>query len=136
MVLYAIPLQTSDNSFVTRVDWTINGKNNLYARYFLDGYQQPAFFYPNNILVTTQAGLSQRVQSFTIGEAFTISSRTVNTAHLTVMRRRNNRGYAANAINAGTPWRQSLSTGAERSANDHQQQVQHRRRHKLGLALQ
>jgi hypothetical protein len=101
MVQYAIPLQTSDNSFVTRVDWTINGKNNLYARYFLDGYQQPAFFYPNNILVTTQAGLSQRVQSFTIGEAFTISSRTVNTAHLTVMRRRNNRGYAANAINAG-----------------------------------
>ncbi len=94
MVLYAIPLQTSDNSFVTRVDWTINAKNNLYARYFLDGYQQPAFFYPNNILVTTQAGLSQRVQSFTIGEAFTISSRTVNTAHLTVMRRRNNRGYA------------------------------------------
>ena len=101
MVLYAIPLQTSDNSFVTRVDWTINAKNNLYARYFLDGYQQPAFFYPNNVLVTTQAGLSQRVQSFTIGEAFTISSRTVNTAHLTVMRRRNNRGYAANAINAG-----------------------------------
>ena len=100
MVLYAIPLQNSDNSFVTRVDWTINAKNNLYARYFFDGYQQPAFFYPNNILVTTQAGLSQRVQSFTIGEAFTINNRTVNTAHLTIMRRRNNRGYAANDINA------------------------------------
>jgi hypothetical protein len=101
MVQYAIPLQNSDNSFVTRVDWTINAKNNFYARYFLDGYQQPAFFYPNNILVTTQAGLSQRVQSFTMGEAFTISNRVVNTAHLTIMRRRNNRGYAGNDINAG-----------------------------------
>jgi hypothetical protein len=102
LVKYAIPLNTSDNQFVTRVDWTINPKNNLYARYFLDGYQQPAFFYPTNILVTTQAGLSQRVQTFTLGEAYTISSRTVNTAHLTIMRRRNNRGYAASDINAAT----------------------------------
>ena len=101
-VQYSIPLQISDNQFVTRVDWTINPKNNLYARYFLDGYQQPAFFYPTNILVTSQAGLSQRVQSFTIGEAYTISSRTVNTAHLTLLRRRNNRGYAENDINAAT----------------------------------
>jgi len=102
LVKYAIPLNTSDNQFVTRVDWTINPRNNLYARYFLDGYQQSAFFFPTNILVTTQAGLSQRVQTFTIGEAFTISSRTVNTAHLSLLRRRNNRGYADNAINAAT----------------------------------
>ncbi len=102
LVKYAIPLQNSDNQFVTRVDWTINPKNNIYARYFLDGYQQPAFFYPTNILVTTQAGLSQRVQTFTIGEAYTISSRTVNTAHISLLRRRNNRGYAANDINAAT----------------------------------
>ena len=35
---------TFDNQFVTRVDYTINPKNNLYGRYFLDGYQSPAFF--------------------------------------------------------------------------------------------
>ncbi len=101
-VSYAIPLQTADNQFVTRVDYTINAKNNLYGRYFLDGYQAPAFFFPSNILVTTQSGNSQRVQTFTLGEAFTISSRTVNTAHLTIMRRRNNRGYAPSDINAAT----------------------------------
>jgi hypothetical protein len=101
-VSYAIPLQTSDNQFVTRVDYTINPNNNLYARYFLDGYQAPAFFFPDNILVTTQSGNSQRVQSFTIGEAYTISSKTVNTVHATLMRRRNNRGYANNDINAAT----------------------------------
>ena len=102
LVSYAIPLQTSDNSFVTRVDYTINPKNNLYARYFIDGYQAPAFFQPTNILVTTQSGNSQRVQSFTMGEDFAISSRSVNSAHITVSRRRNNRGYAATDINANT----------------------------------
>jgi len=101
-VSYAIPSQISDNQFVTRVDWTINAKNNLYGRYFIDGYQAPAFYSPSNILITTQSGNEQRVQTFTIGEAFTISSRTVNTAHLTIARRRNNRGYAPDAINAGT----------------------------------
>ncbi len=102
LVKYAIPLQTSDNSFVTRVDWTINAKNNFYARYFIDGYQAPAFFSPTNILITTQSGNSQRVQSYTMGEAYTINSKMVNTAHVTLLRRRNNRGYASNDINANT----------------------------------
>ena len=86
--------------FVTRGDWTINAKNNLYGRYFIDGYQAPAFYSPTNILITTQSGNEQRVQSLTLGEAYTISSRTVNTAHLTLMRRRNNRGYSSEDINA------------------------------------
>jgi hypothetical protein len=99
-VSYAIPLQNFDNQFVTRVDYTINAKNNLYGRYFIDGYQAPAFFFTNNVLVTTQSGNSQRVQTFTLGESFAISSKTVNSAHLTIMRRRNNRGYASSTINA------------------------------------
>jgi hypothetical protein len=102
LVSYAIPLAQSDNQFVTRVDWTINAKNNLYGRYFIDGFQQPAYFSPTNILITTQSGNIQRVQSFTLGEAFTISSRTVNSAHVTILRRSNNRGYAPNDINAAT----------------------------------
>jgi hypothetical protein len=92
----------SDNQFVTRVDYTINPKNNLYARYFIDGYQAPAFFSPTNILITTQSGNLERVQSFTIGEAYAISASTVNSAHITLLRRRNNRGYASDDINAAT----------------------------------
>ena len=100
LVSYAIPSIVSDNQFVTRVDYTINAKNNLYARYFIDGYQSPAFFSPTNILITTQSGNLQRVQSLTIGESYAISPRTVNTFNATVSRRRNNRGYADNDINA------------------------------------
>jgi hypothetical protein len=101
-VKYSIPYQVTDNQFITRVDYTINAKNNLYARYLYDGYQFPASFSPTNILITTQSGNSQQVQTGTIGENFTISSRTVNSAHATVLRRVNNRGYAPNAINAAT----------------------------------
>ncbi|HEY2468182.1 MAG TPA: carboxypeptidase-like regulatory domain-containing protein [Terracidiphilus sp.] len=100
LVSYSIPSQVFDNQFVTRVDYTISPKNNLYGRYFIDGYQAPAFFSPTNILITTQSGNIERVQSFTLGEAYTISSNLVNNAHATVMRRVNNRGYAASDINA------------------------------------
>jgi hypothetical protein len=102
LISYAIPFVQSDNQFVTRVDYTISAKHNLFGRYFIDGYQAPAFFDPKNILITTQSGNIQRVQSFTLGDAYTISSRTVNSAHATILRRSNNRGYAANDINAAT----------------------------------
>jgi hypothetical protein len=100
LVSYSIPSQTFDNEFVTRVDYTISPRNNLYGRYFIDGYQAPAFFSPGNILITTQSGNTERTQSLTLGEAYTISSNTVNAAHATILRRVDVRGYNAADINA------------------------------------
>jgi hypothetical protein len=103
VVQYAIPSQLFDKQFITRVDYTLNAKNNLYGRYLLDGYQLPAFFFPTNILVTTASGNPlQRVQTFTLGEDFTVNTHTVNSAHVTILRRVNDRGYNSNDINAGT----------------------------------
>ena len=98
-VAYAIPQLIHYKQFVTRIDYTINSKNNLYGRYFLDGYQSPAPFSPNNILFTTQSGNVERVQNFTLGENWTITSSTVNSVHATVSRRVNNRGYNPADIN-------------------------------------
>jgi len=42
------------------------------------------------------------VQNFTLGDAYTITANVVNSAHISVLRRVNNRGYAANDINAAT----------------------------------
>jgi hypothetical protein len=98
-VAYAIPQLLHDKQFVTRVDYTINAKNNIYGRYFLDGYQSPAPYSPNNILFTTQSGNVERVQNFTLGENWTLSSSTVNSVHATVSRRVNNRGYNPSDIN-------------------------------------
>lgn len=99
-VFYAIPSAITSNQFTTRVDYTISSKNNLYGRYFVDGYQFPAYFFPNNILVTTQSGNIERVQTFTLGDAWTITPNIVNAAHISILRRVNNRGYAPNDINA------------------------------------
>jgi len=101
-VSYAIPSIVYDKQFITRVDYTINSQNNLYGRYLLDGYQSPAQFSPTNILLTTANGNIERVQSLTIGENYTINSRTVNAAHLTGLRRVNNRGYSPSDINLTT----------------------------------
>jgi hypothetical protein len=102
IVSYAIPSQIYDKQFVTRVDYNINAKNNLYGRYLLDGYQAPSFFSPTNILLATPApGNYERVQTGTIGENFTINSRTVNSAHVTVTRRVDVRSSAP-GINACT----------------------------------
>jgi hypothetical protein len=101
-VFYAIPYLLTDNQFVTRVDFALSPRNNLFGRYFVDGYQFPAYFQPSNILVTTQSGNIERVQTFTLGDAFTFRSNLVNSAHISILRRVDNRGYAPNDINAAT----------------------------------
>ncbi len=101
-VFYAIPYKVTDNQFVTRVDYTVSPKQNIYGRYFVDGYQFPAYFDKSNILITTQSGNIERVQTFTLGDAYTFSPKFVNAAHISILRRVNNRGYAPNDINAAT----------------------------------
>src|SRR5260370_12609689 len=101
-VTYAIPQRQTENQFVTRIDSTINSKHSLYGRYFVDGYQSPAYYSPTNILLTTQAGNIERVQGATLGETFVIRSNMVNSFHATVTRRRDNRGPAATGVNPGT----------------------------------
>jgi len=103
VVIFAVPNDVYDKQLVARVDYDINARHNLYGRYLLDGYQFPSFYSPTNILVTAQSGNPlQRVQSVTLGENWTISSNLVNSAHATVLRRVNNRGYNAGDINATT----------------------------------
>ena len=101
-VSYAIPYSVTSNQFTTRVDYTVSSKQNIYGRYFVDGYQFPAYFSPTNILITTQSGNIQRVQTFTLGDAYTITPNIVNAAHISILRRSNNRGYAPTDINATT----------------------------------
>jgi len=102
VVTYAIPSQVYDKQLVTRADYRINAKNNLYGRYLLDGYQAPSFFSKTNILLATPApGNYERVQTATIGEDYTLSSRTINSAHVTVTRRVDLRSSAP-GINACT----------------------------------
>lgn len=102
LVTFAIPNQTAENQIVTRVDATINPKNSLYGRYFLDGYQHPAFYSPTNILITGQTGNYERVQGLTLGETYVLTPKMVNSFHATGTIRDINRGPSATGINPGT----------------------------------
>ncbi len=97
-VLYAGPGDSTENEFITRIDSTLSQKQNLYGRYFLDGYALPALWDPTDALVTATAGNYQRVQSFTLGDSYVFNSDTVNTVHATIDRRRDNRAPAAQGV--------------------------------------
>jgi hypothetical protein len=102
-VQYTIPNASFDKQFITRVDYNIGHKDNIYGRYMLDSYQLPAYFFPNNILVTTFSGNpEQKVQTGTIGEDHIFTTHVVNSAHIAVLRRLNDRGYAPSDINGCT----------------------------------
>ena len=102
LVTYAIPSIVTENQFVTREDWSINSKHSAFGRYFYDGYNSAAFYYPNNILVTTQPGLQDTVQTLTLGETYSVSSNFVNTFHASGTTRDILRGAAAQGINPAT----------------------------------
>ncbi len=91
--------ELAENQFVTRVDSTINAKNSIYGRYWIDGYQKPAFYSPTNILITGQTGNYERVQGLTLGWTYVLTPKMVNSFHATATRRRINRGPAPTGIN-------------------------------------
>lgn len=97
-VKYARPGDSTENQFVTRIDWTLSSKNTLYGRYLLDGYGHPAAWDPTDALVTDSAGNLERVQSLTLGESYAFNAHIVNSVHLTASRRRDNREPAAQGI--------------------------------------
>jgi hypothetical protein len=97
---YSVPSDQYDNQLVTREDWTISPKQSLFFSVLYDGYRNPAFFDPTDILVTGPAGVIQTAESFTLGDAYTFSPHFVNAVHITVHRRTDNRGYNSADINA------------------------------------
>ena len=103
LVHYAIPNITTYNEFDTRVDYTVNEKNNLYARYFIDSTQVPSFYSPTNIFLTTQNGNPEiRYQTLTFGENHVFRADLVNTMHFTATRRQLSRGFAPGVPNMNT----------------------------------
>lgn len=101
-VSVAHPGNNTEDQYIGRVDYTWSQRHSLFGRYYLTNYNLPAYYSPNNILLTTSPGNDMRVQSFTLGDTFLLNSHIVNTFHGTYSRRRNNRGPTAGGINATT----------------------------------
>jgi hypothetical protein len=100
LIQIALPAINSENQYIGRVDFTMSQKQSIFFRAYVTNYFAPAFYQPNNLLLTTTAGNDERVMSYTLGDTFIVSARTVNTFHGTFARRRDNRGPTAGGINA------------------------------------
>ena len=84
----ALPANYSEDQYIGRVDYTFNQKHNLFGRFFLANYNQPAYFSPTNLLLTTTAGNDERVMNFTLGDTYILTPKLVNTFHGSYARRR------------------------------------------------
>ena len=98
-VSYGIPVQSNERQYVGRVDWIVSPKHSFYGRYFVDDYTLKAFFDPHDILVTSTSGNVERAQTFVLGDTYTISPTTVNSAHFTFGRRSDDRGPNTSGVN-------------------------------------
>jgi hypothetical protein len=101
-IVYGIPRTGDEDQVIGRVDWMQSAKHSLYGRYFIDDYRNPAVYDGKNLLTTTQYGNTQRAQSMTFGDTYTLSNTTLNSFHATWTRRRNDRGSPPNDINPST----------------------------------
>ena len=85
---YSIPGRDHDNQETGRVDWNKSATHSIFARYFITDYQHPPVFNNNLLNVSTDAsvGLSDRVHSATIGDTYTINSRTISSLRINYAR--------------------------------------------------
>ena len=83
---YAIPSPQGEDQYIGRADWTQSAKHNFFGRYFYANYASPAPFSSSNILVSPQRGLLNRAQSMVLGDTYSITPTTLNSAHLTYTR--------------------------------------------------
>ncbi len=84
---YGVPVVYDARQYVTRVDWNINSKHQLYGRYLHDYYNQPAPWSTTNYLYTTTLGIIEAPQTFVLGETYAITPTTLNSFHFTMGRR-------------------------------------------------
>jgi hypothetical protein len=110
-VIYGIPVQSNESMYVGRVDYVVNSKHSIYGRYLVDDYNLAAFYFPTNILVTTVSGNVERAQTAVLGDTYTLSPTTVNSAHFRFGRVRDNRGPNTNGIDAASLGVQNIYQG-------------------------
>ena len=93
-LLYAVPNASAEDQFLTRADWNVSPRNSIFGRYYFTDYRNPAVYDGKNLLLTTRAGLLDRVQSLVLGDSYSFGGTAVNSIHITWIREQITRGGA------------------------------------------
>jgi len=98
-IQYTYPQIFNEDQGVTKWDWTISQKHNLFVRYYITDSRFPLGFDPTNILPQSQVSNQfGRYQSGVIGDTYSFTNNIVNSLHLTATRLAINRGPADGMI--------------------------------------
>jgi hypothetical protein len=100
-LVYGLPLPQNEDQYIGRIDWTAGAKQTVFGRYYLTHFTQPGIF-NNNLLNTQNQVLDDRVQSFTLGHTYTITSSLVSSFHVGWTRNIVSRNIAPDVINPNT----------------------------------
>lgn len=95
-ILYGIVANDREDQALSRIDYTLSDKHSLFGRYMISDYLQPSVSNPTNLLADTTPGLAYRVQQFTLGDTYLLTSKLINSFHLTGTRESTNRFPAPN----------------------------------------
>ncbi len=93
-LLFPIPNNSDEDQGLARVDWIHTNSHSVFGRYYLTDWRNAGVYDGRNLLLTTRAGVLDRVQSATLGDTYTLGPGAINTLHLTWTRERVTRGAA------------------------------------------
>jgi hypothetical protein len=108
-LIYSIPSKDREDQWVGKVDYQINERQSIFARYFIAKHTVPAAFDGKNLLLMSQqisVGKDDMVQTGSIGHTYTFNQSTLNRIHV---------GFQRSAIERlptpGVPTWQELGAG-------------------------
>ncbi|MCU1263157.1 MAG: hypothetical protein JWO80_6042 [Bryobacterales bacterium] len=94
--LIAIPNNSDEDQVLTRGDWIHSDRHSVFGRYFFTDLRNPGVYDGKNLLLTTRAGVLDRVQALVLGDTYSISPSAINSVHVTWSRDHVTRGPAGN----------------------------------------
>jgi len=101
-ITYSQPTINNEDQVIGRLDYVLSTKHSIFGRYLFDQYTSPPPFSITNLIYTQTPGNWERAQSFVLGDNYTFTPTLLNSAHVTLTRRRDNRGVDPRDINPAT----------------------------------
>jgi len=98
-ISYGLPLSQSFHEYTARGDQNLGSADHLFARYYLDKYNNNPFLTSTNYLTTVSSAQIYSHNAI-IGETHTFSSNLLNDVRLSFMRVTTNSGPPSNSISA------------------------------------
>jgi hypothetical protein len=99
-LLVAVPNNSGEDQGIGRLDWTRSERHNIFGRYYITDFSNPAVFDGKNLLTTNRPGVNDRVQSIVLGDTYSLGANVMNSLHLAYTRNVVNRAGAPNMPSA------------------------------------